>query len=186
MAFLMKRNYTGNEFWKDKKQITYHFWLCRIYCLAALCSLPHNCKHRIHTYLCRIGCMYHKQHIHLDLKGKLASFLRRFIVGYFFPPEEYIFSPNFGNRLFFFFLKKEPTPTYLFKPQNLNVKFIIILRVTDKIKLKIKSFILKENLFAFLMARLKVLGYLCKGITCTLMNICSIVLVFINLAFSVF
>ena len=102
-AFLMKRNYTGNEFWKDKKQITYHFWLCRIYCLAALCSLPHNCKHRIHTYLCRIGCMYHKQHIHLDLKGKLASFLRRFIVGYFFPPEEYIFFPNFGNRLFFFF-----------------------------------------------------------------------------------
>ena len=138
-------------------------------------------------YLRRTGCMYHKQHIHLDLKGKLASFLRRYIVGYFIPPEEYIyiFSPNFGNRLFFF-LRKSQLQHIFSKPQNLNIKFIIILRVTDKIKLKIKSFTLKENVFAFLMARLKVLGYLCKGITCTLMNICSRVLLFINLVFSVF
>ena len=107
-------------------------------------------------------------------------------MGTFFPLKNIFFPQTLEIGFFFFFLKKEPTPTYLFKPQNLNVKFIIILRVTDKIKLKIKSFILKENLFAFLMARLKVLGYLCKAITCTLMNICSIVLVFINLAFSVF
>lgn len=109
------------------------------------------------------------------------------MVGYFFPPEEYIFfSPNFGNRLFFFFLRKSQLQHIFSQPQNLNIKFIIILRVMDKIKLKIKSFTLKENLFAFLMARLKVLGYLCKGITCTLMNICSRVLVLINLFFSVF
>lgn len=169
---------------KTKKQITYHFWLCRIYCLAALCSPPHNCRHRIHMYLCRTGCMYHKQHIHLDLKGKLASFLRRFMVGYFFPPEEYFFSPQtLEIGYFFFFLRKSQLQHIFSQPQNLNIKFIIILRVMDKIKLKIKSFTLKENLFAFLMARLKVLGYLCKGITCTLMYICSRVLVFINLFF---
>ena len=106
---------------------------------------------------------------------------------FFSPWRIYFFSPNFGNRLFFFFFLRKSQLQHIFsQPQNLNIKFIIILRVMDKIKLKIKSFTLKENLFAFLMARLKVLGYLCKGITCTLMNICSRVLVLINLFFSVF
>lgn len=58
--------------------------------------------------------MYHKQHIHLDLKGKLTSFLSRFIVGHFFFSLKKTFFPNFGSRL----LKKsekEPTPIHLFK-----------------------------------------------------------------------
>lgn len=37
------------------------------------------------------------------------------MVGYFFPPEEYIFFPQtLEIGYFFFFFKKEPTPTYLF------------------------------------------------------------------------
>lgn len=58
--------------------ITYHFWPYKICCLTALCNLPHNRKHRIHMYSCRSGCKHHKCCIHLDLKEKLMSFLRKF------------------------------------------------------------------------------------------------------------